>query len=313
MDLELTRVPCPLCRATKSAAERSVNQYTLERCSTCTFVFVNPQPTPEALNRLYKTLDVSTVDLYANIAPSKVAGFDRTLTWIEGHAPNKGRLLDFACAAGHFFERAQQRGWEAHGTDLGDWAATAAAARGLANLHVGSLHELAFPDGWFDVVHAAQVFEHLTDPYVELAELRRILKPGGLLYVDVPNYQTLPIMLGKDDFRLNMPPQHLNFFTPRTLTKMLSDGDFVEIATRSNGGLKWENLIGRPITSDILAAYDHKAASRQGATTTFVAQQRPSGMAARLKTLLRDTVVDPLLYQGMKVGMNLVALARRPT
>lgn len=313
MPVDRSRVACPLCRTASTSPERVLNAFALERCRQCGLVFVNPQPEPEALNSLYRGLEVSTADLYATIAPSTAAAFDRTLEWIEALVPGKGRLLDFACAAGHFFERAQQRGWEAHGADLGEWAATAARARGLANLHVGQLREIAFPDHWFDVIYAAQVFEHLTDPCADLAELRRILKPGGLLYVDVPNYQTLPILVGRDDFRLNMPPQHLNYFTPRTLMRLLKTGGFVDVATRSNGGLKWENLVGRRITSDIQDAYDQKAAARRGeAVARALRPQEPSALG-RLKVVVRDAVVDPVLYRHFKLGMNLIAVGRRPS
>ncbi len=314
MTTDRVRVPCPLCGGSASRAERALNGFHLERCTGCGFVFCNPQMTDEALNQLYAGKDIEkTVQLYSNIAsPSVIEEYDRTLSWLETLVPAKGRLLDFACAAGYFFERALQRGWDAHGSDLGEWAAAAAQARGLRNMHVGALADLKFPDGHFDVVYAAQVFEHLPRPKTELAELRRILKPGGLLYVDVPNYHTLPIMLGKDDFELNMPPQHINYFTPGTLSRLLDDGGFVQVRTRSNGGLKWENLVGRRINSDILAAYDHEAATDAGQAAAFVHTQPKPSVASRVKRIVRDGVVDPLLYKGMKVGMNLVAVARRP-
>ena len=58
-----------------------------------------------------------------------------------------------------------------------------AAAAGAANVEfvAGDVYALDFPDASFDVVHAHQVLQHLTDPVAALAEMRRVCKPGGLV------------------------------------------------------------------------------------------------------------------------------------
>lgn len=307
----LVRVPCPLCGGHRAVPENTVNEFSLEKCTDCSFVFVNPQPNNEQLAEIYTDrADEELIELYARIAtPAVLAEYVSKLEWLETLVPQKGRLLDFACAAGYFFEQAQKRGWDAHGADLGTWPAKAAAARGLKNLHVGRLEDLGFAPASFDVVYAAQVFEHLPDPVQDLKELCRILKPGGLLYIDVPNYHTLPIMLGRDDFMLNTPPQHINYFTPHSLRSLLQSASLSDIRLSSAGGLKWENLFGRPISSDIAHAYglvDSKSASAAPAESAL---RRLSSTA---KQAVKRTFVQPVLYSGMKVGMNLIATARKP-
>jgi SAM-dependent methyltransferase len=178
--------------------------------------------------------------------PAVLGQFDVKLDRLERRLPHKGRLLDFGCGAGYFLERAQQRGWDAHGVELGQWAGEAARRRGVPNLHTARLQDMAFPDGHFDAVNASQVFEHLTRPLPELAEIRRVLKPGGVFLIDVPNYHTLPILLNADDFMLNAPPQHVAFYTPRTLRKLLTAGGLTVDRVFSSSGLKWENLLGKP-------------------------------------------------------------------
>lgn len=307
----LPRTACPLCGGDKLRPERVIDGYSLERCSRCSFVFVNPRPSPQQLAAIYTERDDEELTaLYARIAtPAVLDDYRRKLEWIEQQVPGRGRLLDFACAAGYFFELAQQRGWDAHGADLGGWTARAAAARGLKHLHVGTLQEIAFAAASFDVVYAAQVFEHLADPLADLRELRRILKPGGLLYLDVPNYHTLPILLGRDDFMLNTPPQHINYFTPRTLRHLLQSAGLQQVQLSSAGGLKWENLLGRPITSEIASAYGLVDSRSQKAGGSATGLQR-LGTAARL--LVKLTLVEPLLYSGIRVGMNLIAVGRNP-
>jgi SAM-dependent methyltransferase len=237
------------------------------------------------------------------------ADYEQRLDFLEQLLPSQGRLLDFACGAGHFFERAQARGWDAHGTEIGAWASDAARQRGLRNLHIGKLRDLHFPDASFDIVHAAQVFEHLANPNTELAEIRRILRPGGILYVDVPNYHTIPIMLRRDDFMLNTPPQHVNYFSPANLKLLLESGGYSRVRLSSAGGLKWENLLGRPVTSEIQDAYTGGAAPSSTGPAATPALTR--AWSRTLKKVLKATVVEPFLYRRLRLGMVLAAVATR--
>jgi SAM-dependent methyltransferase len=68
-------------------------------------------------------------------------------------------------------------------TEVVSQARTLATDTGLTNLHfeVGDLFALEYGDATFDVVHAHQVLQHLSDPVDALAELRRVLRSGGLL------------------------------------------------------------------------------------------------------------------------------------
>jgi SAM-dependent methyltransferase len=172
------------------------------------------------------------------------------------------------------------------------------------------LSEIGFRHGSFDVVYAAQVFEHLPTPAVELAEIRSVLRPEGLLYIDVPNYQTLSILLGRDDFMLNEPPQHVNYFTPQSLRRLLQSAGFANIRVSTDGGLKWENLLGRSIKSEIKDAYglDERSGTPSPSTERRVAVPVRDGM----KRLALKALIQPVFYHLFKVGMRLVAVGRRP-
>lgn len=100
-----------------------------------------------------------------------------------------GRLLDIGCGAGFVIDQVRDTFDEIHGLD-----ATRAmldrvdTSSGNVTLHEGVAEKLPFEDGTFDVVTAYSVFHHLEDHRPVLAEARRVLRPGGVLYVDLePN------------------------------------------------------------------------------------------------------------------------------
>lgn len=97
------------------------------------------------------------------------------------------RLLDVGAGAGrHAFEGARQGG-VVTALDIDEASLKDVAALGV-DCVVGSALSLPFPDGRFDRVIAAEVLEHVGDDTGALAELARVVRPGGVLAVTVPRW-----------------------------------------------------------------------------------------------------------------------------
>src|SRR5262245_36457660 len=92
------------------------------------------------------------------------------------------RVLDYGCGAGQLVAAALARGHDAYGCDRyqGVWSRWADAAENERVLKIESSGYVPFPDGAFDIVIANQVFEHIDDFDRPLAEIHRVLKPGGI-------------------------------------------------------------------------------------------------------------------------------------
>jgi len=104
-------------------------------------------------------------------------------------------LLDVGCGPGTLTVDLARRvaGGRAVGIDRSaDVIAKAAAHAASANVAVefapGDVYALAYPENAFDIVHAHQLLQHLTDPVRALREMRRVLRPGGVLAVRDSDY-----------------------------------------------------------------------------------------------------------------------------
>lgn len=137
----------------------------------------------------------------------------------------KGRILDVGCGRGDFLLMMKERGWEPTGLELDERIERHGRKIGI-DLRSGSLETVRFPDRHFEAVTFWHVFEHLKDPEWALKECRRILKPGGLLVISVPNIGSLQARLsGKHWFHLD-PPFHLYHYSLENLKKLLERVSF---------------------------------------------------------------------------------------
>jgi SAM-dependent methyltransferase len=309
----LIRVRCPLCDETRTSPERVVSGFALERCCRCGFVFVNPRYANDPLLGQYHKDADAQLDIWERITtPTMIADYERMLKNLEEALPGQGRLLDFGCGPCYFLACAARRGWDAHGVELGAWSRQAAQARGVSKrLHVGLLADQNFPDTYFDVIYSNQVFEHLAQPRDDLRELQRILRPGGILYLNVPNYHRLPVMLDMDDFMLDTPMGHVNYFTPQTLKRLVTTGGFRVLRVATYGGVKWENLLGLPTRGEVVDAV--KAHHANGVTGNGSnGASRDSAKSGRpLLLRMLSPLLKALVYRWAKLGLTLELIARR--
>jgi len=147
------------------------------------------------------------------------------LNRIKRHIQPPGKLLDFGCGWGFFLGIAKEHGWEPYGLEPLPGHAVYARARFGATVVTDTLRDDTFPAAFFDVITAFQVFEHLPDPAGDLARLYRMLKPGGLILIEVPNIATWSVRLLGPRHR-HFVRDHLTFFSGHTLRLLLEKQGF---------------------------------------------------------------------------------------
>lgn len=191
-------------------------------CAVCGFAHVNPLPSPEALEAIYRH------EYYTDEKPLYIEHFQQDLEWwnlaygdryasFEAELPaGRRRLLDIGSGPGYFLLHGEHRGWDVTGIEPSARAAAHSRSLGL-NIVEDFLDERSADSlGQFDAIHLSEVLEHIPDPAQMLQIARRLLAPGGLLCVVVPNdynpfQRALRAVEGVAPWWV-APPHHLNYF-----------------------------------------------------------------------------------------------------
>jgi len=184
----------------------------------------------------------SDEELAVNYAGYSRADFDSPITrqryreLLEGFSAYRqtNRLLDLGCGLGFFLQEAQAAGWEAHGSEFEPRAVEINRAKGL-NCVQAPVGPEDFEPGWFDVITAFEVVEHLRDPQDEAALIARLLRPGGLLYCTTPNFASLSRRTLGPRWSVIEYPEHLLYFTPATLSQWLQRFGFRPVRLTTSG------------------------------------------------------------------------------
>ncbi len=224
--------------------------WTLMQCPGCQLVWLNPQPTPDDIGKLYANYFTHNKPntnrnrngglrkaVKASILQSsygyRMDGSNRALgsflkcidplreivgssvRWLEAH--EGGRLLDVGCGNGRFLDQMRQLGWKVTGVEPDGAAASVARENLGSQVFECSLEEAELPSGRFDAITMNHVIEHVPDPIGTLRECHRVLKPGGKLVVATPNIKSMGCQAFGAYWRGLEVPRHLHLFCPQSL------------------------------------------------------------------------------------------------
>jgi SAM-dependent methyltransferase len=234
----LERTSCLLCGEDDSEvlAESDATERKIVRCRRDGLIYLNPRPDTESLEAFFESGFIPLLD-QEMLKSFRRATLKREADLIKRLKPRGGNLLDIGCAMGTFFENfSPPPKWSLFGVDSASFNLEKAAALLNAKVFVGTLRGAHYPDSFFDVVTLFDTLYLLSKPAVELAEVRRILKPDGILVIEIQglNYTLLrkrgPIALALDGKWWSLTPnastQHLYYFSPAAVKEILEKAGF---------------------------------------------------------------------------------------
>lgn len=221
----------------------------ISRCCRCGLLFMSPRPARDMRFSLMRGVVPVSLQVYTDMPADYTTNsaserrrkvFERRLDRLgeilqinkNGMIPN---LLDVGASSGTFVHLARSLGWKAEGIEPSLSGIQSAVANGLA-LTRGLAESLPYESDAFDIIHSHHVLEHLADPGFAMAEFHRVLKPGGLVFVEVPNqFDNISFFRDKILRRISQRKRdiysihHLWFFSRSTLPMLLRSAGFKNI------------------------------------------------------------------------------------
>lgn len=234
--LNFENIPCNVCRSSNLDVLRraetlpSDTQKVLEiyrsssdnklldqlvKCRDCGLVFVSPRLDSKLILQGYAEAEDP---LFASQNAERIFTFEKQMRRLQKDIdlPKDAKILDIGCAGGAFLSACRNLGFtHAQGIEPSQWMVAYCQKQGL-NVQAGILQEGTFPPRMFDVVCLWDVLEHVADPVATLKVVASILKPGGHLVVNFPDYGSLvrKLMGYKWPFFLSV---HLYYFTKKDI------------------------------------------------------------------------------------------------
>lgn len=234
---------CPVCGAGfKRWRSKQVGQqrFDMDVCNRCGYCFVNPRPSLPYLMDYYSTFGhgdsgspkqsptLASVIEQERIFPNSTVDANRlldTIASLTAQVSNK-RLLDVGCGYGFFSSEAIRRGFDVQALELATNERRIAQEMTGLDPIASSFEEYQCPAGSLGVVLMSQILEHAFDVNLWIEKSHRYLCTDGILAIALPNYGSLfrKVLQQRDPFVC--PPTHLNFFNPKSLSKLLEKHGF---------------------------------------------------------------------------------------
>ncbi len=225
---------CPGCGQTTIEKALTTEDYSVSnkifeiwKCTNCTLRFTQNIPDADEIGIYYQSENyishTDTAEGFINQLYHKVR--KRTLTkkrkLVQAQTRKKtGNILDVGCGTGAFLNIMRQAGWQITGLEPDEKARRKALE--LYNLNLDSSEKLfSLPHKSFDAITMWHVLEHVHDLHGYIKRLRELLRPGGKLFIAVPNYTSYDEKVYEKYWAAYDVPRHLYHFSPASMKSLL--------------------------------------------------------------------------------------------
>ena len=238
----LVPVSCPLCGSGSKSLRHSIEGYTIKNCGDCGMVFLDPRPAEHWIDSLYdgdyfegKGFDGS-VDYKKEYFEAPEAEIRRQrkklsdILWAlerGGRRPSDGAakplLLDLGAGCGLFLKTALGMGFSPEGVDVSKDVTTFITREVGCPTHTGTALSVLkkLPTAYADAITMIEVIEHLTDPVAVVSECHRVLKPGGVLYIQTGNIKSPKALMAGASWDYFTLPGHICYFSKKSMARLL--------------------------------------------------------------------------------------------
>ncbi|MEW6009462.1 MAG: methyltransferase domain-containing protein [Candidatus Omnitrophota bacterium] len=255
---EVVYVSCPLCgKNSYKEIYQERGALRIVECLNCSLIYVNPRlKEPEEIywGDEEKYFKEARLIFEGKARHHRDINYQQDLKLISKYKPS-GNFLDVGTNMGFFLRNALGRSWNLYGVEPSP--SLSAIARRYLNLNVKTalLEDADFEDSFFDVITLIDVFEHLYEPAGVLKEVRRILKPDGIVFIKVPNalfnlfkYYCARFTKRLKNYDIFDSYEHVVHYSQKTLILMLRKFGFKIIGKFLGKPIQipvWHNYVGQ--------------------------------------------------------------------
>ena len=227
---------CPICNSSEINSFLVCKDHTVSRetfiivqCVSCGFKFTNPRPEENKLGDYYKSED------YVSHSNTKKGFINSTYQMVRKYTLLKklqliskyfktGNILDIGCGTGEFLNTCKQAKWNTIGIEpSADARKMAVESFGLDVRDEGEIYNLESES--FDVITMWHVLEHVPKLNERIEDLKRLIKPNGIIIIAVPNCNSLDAQIYKENWAAYDVPRHLYHFTPKDIESVFKKHD----------------------------------------------------------------------------------------
>ncbi|HDY88948.1 MAG TPA: methyltransferase domain-containing protein [bacterium] len=233
MPSKVEQIICPSCKEVKfdEIIERC-DGLKIVRCLSCGLAYLNPRPVPEEIYKLYEE------GYYTGKIDKEIgyAGHSGSIHEIKYYCPygfdilleetklNNKRVLDIGCSFGKFVYWMRKAGANAVGIDISEESTAWGRKKLSLDLRKETLESLDEQDSSFDVITMIDIIEHIVDLDGFMSKLSSLIKPGGLVFVQTPNFESYE-KWHKQWRYLYTGLEHILFFDSTSIDKIFAKYD----------------------------------------------------------------------------------------
>jgi 2-polyprenyl-3-methyl-5-hydroxy-6-metoxy-1,4-benzoquinol methylase len=226
---------CPCCGQKNIVLALAVEDYTVSHkrfeiweCQNCTLRFTQNVPDAGEIGAYYQS------DYYISHSDTNEGFINKLYHKVRVHTlgqkrklvenktgKSSGSILDIGCGTGAFLHTMEKAGWKITGLEPDEGARKKALE--LYGLHISNSEKLfSLPAGSFDAITMWHVLEHVHELHASVKRLKELLKPGGKLFIAVPNYTCYDEKIYNEYWAAYDVPRHLYHFSPASMKTLLS-------------------------------------------------------------------------------------------
>lgn len=219
---------CLICNGQNLVPMKGYEKDHLVKCRACGLVFSKTIPTLQELIEEYAKY--SRADTISDIT---VKRYEDLLKYFEKFR-SSSNIIDVGAGDGQFAKVAKEKGWVSYATEFEERAVELCRAKGIIT-HQGKLDPANYEAGMFDVIFSSEVLEHINNPVEEIQNFHRLLRKGGLVYITTPNLNSISHKFLGPKWNIFHYPEHLAYYTPRTITKLFTNNGFKKVEVSTTG------------------------------------------------------------------------------